>query len=260
MFSQRSTEPLRHNRDPSAATLVGTSNRDDSPTKSYRHRPPFRYQRSTDETGGYLEVIPLTSTSEASPNVAEVERLGTLGHAGGSAHRRPKPLHWLFTTPRPFRWLFFNGLVSFLWGIALAVFCAGKVPWHWNISQFFKRYDQEWTNEIAALVGSICKLHITYVLQQALELYSHIIIAREFTLKDLKWMQGVNEETIFAEFPDRKGAPPPQEEEPRGCWGGVKEWWWTVFRFCSTLRLSWIVMWLGLLLHNTAIVSILQPG
>ncbi|KAJ3530762.1 hypothetical protein NMY22_g8435 [Coprinellus aureogranulatus] len=252
MDSRNSWSALGHSRDATAVTLVESSDTDSKPERNYHHRASFRYQRSIDGRLSDSESIPLTTLSTSGPDVAEAEDTVT---ATTNTGRRGRSCYKL---PRPFLWLFFNGLVSFLWGIALAVFCAGKVPWTWNLSQFLKRYDREWTNEIAALVGSVCKLHVTYVLQQALELYSHIIVAREFTLKDLKWMQGVNEETIFAKFPDRPGAPP-RSEEPQGLWGRVKRCWWSVFRFCSMLRLSWIVIWLGLLLHNTAIVSILQP-
>lgn len=159
----------------------------------------------------------------------------------------------------PFLWLLFNGIVSFCWGIALAIFAAGLVPITWAVSEFARGHDADWTNEIVALVGSFATMHVTYVLQAALELYSHIILAGEFTLKDLKWMQGVNEVTLFAEFPDRPGGPP-RVENPHGLGERVRGWWGAFYRWADNRRLAWIVIYLGMALHTTSVVSILQPG
>ena len=161
----------------------------------------------------------------------------------------------------PFIWLLFNGIVSFCWGIALAIFAAGLVPITWALSNFARVHDSDadWTNEIVALVGSFATMHVTYVLQLALELYSHIILAGEFTLKDLKWMQGVNEVTLFAEFPDRPGGPP-RVENPHGIGQRIRGWWGAFYRWADNRRLAWIVIYLGLALHATSVVSILQPG
>lgn len=159
----------------------------------------------------------------------------------------------------PFLWLLFNGIVSFFWGVALAVFAAGVVPLHFEISQFAKRHDADWTNEIVALLGSFATMHVTYVLQQTLELYSHIILAGEFTLADIKWMQGVNEVTLFAEFPARPGGPR-QLENPRGFVDHLRIWWGAFYRWCDNRRLAWILVYFGMALHTTSVVSILQPG
>jgi hypothetical protein len=156
---------------------------------------------------------------------------------------------------QPYLWLIFNSLVSFFWGTALATFASGVVPWAWNLSEFSKKFDSDWTNETVALVGSLCTLHVTYVLQLILKEYSYVMLAGEFTLKDLKCLQGVNEISVFAEFPDRPGA-------PRRVTGarGPKAWWGSVYRFCHNKRFVWYVLYLGVALHTTSIVSILQPG
>lgn len=152
-------------------------------------------------------------------------------------------------------WLMANAIVSFLWGCALATFAAGVVPWAWTLSEFAKQFDSDWTNEAVALIGSICTLHVTYLLQLVLKEYSYIMLAGEFTLKDLKCLQGVNEISLFAEFPARRGAPPPVEGAR-----GPKSWWGSVCRFCNTMRFAWYIVYLGVALHTTSIVSILQPG
>ncbi|KAF6746792.1 hypothetical protein DFP72DRAFT_922295 [Ephemerocybe angulata] len=67
-------------------------------------------------------------------------------------------------------------------------------------------------------------------------------------------MQGVNALSLFTEFPDRTGAR--RRSEGRG---RLALWWGSISRFCSKKRLGWYVLWMGLALHTTSIVAILQP-
>jgi len=141
------------------------------------------------------------------------------------------PIDYTITTGRTSRSLFANGIVSLLWGIALAVFSSGVVPVTWVISQYGKKHP-EIINTITALIGTASTTHLTYTFQGILEHYSYYVLVDGFTLRQLNWMQGVKEWSFF-----------------------------TVLQFESYWkRLVWLVIYLSMALHSASVVSVLQPS
>lgn len=160
--------------------------------------------------------------------------------------------------PKPLIWLLFNSIVSICWGTALAVFMSGVVTVTFAFSKALKditeRHDFDYTNELIGLVGSFATMHVTHVLQLAVAEYSHIVLAGDFTSRDLKWMQGVNEMSLFAEFPPRLGEDAPPS---LGWWATT---WWSIVNWFTALRLSWYIVYIGVALHTMSIVAIMSPN
>ena len=125
--------------------------------------------------------------------------------------------------------LLIHGLISLLWGVALATFSSGIVPMTWTISQYGKHH-MVVTNFLLTLVGTASTTHLKYVSQGVLQHYSRYILVNGFTVKQLGWMQGIKEWSLFAAFGSwKKGA-------------------------------AWLVIYAGMAVHSASIVSILQPS
>ena len=139
----------------------------------------------------------------------------------------------------PLYWLLFNGLISFFWGAALVVFALGVVPIDWEISERAKHFP-ETTNFVVAQVASLATLHVTYIFQDVLENYSHVLAVDGFSLGQMRWMQGVKEMSIWTRFPARRS-------------GGRLVWW-------SKKRMLWVLIYLIFLGYTSSLVAILQPG
>jgi len=129
----------------------------------------------------------------------------------------------------PLYHLLIHGLISLLWGVALAVFSSGIVPVTWTISQYGKSHLVV-TNDLLTLVGTASTTHLKYVSQGVLQNYSQYVLVNGFTVKQLGWMQGIKEWSLFAAF---------------GSW---------------KKRAAWLVIYAGMAVHSVSIVSILQPS
>ena len=125
--------------------------------------------------------------------------------------------------------LLIQGLISLLWGVALAVFSSGIVPVTWTISQYGKTHLVV-TNVLVTLVGTASTTHLKYISQGVLQQYSHYVLVNGFTVKQLAWMQGINEWSLFTAFGSRKK------------------------------RVAWLVIYAGMAVHSASVVSILQPS
>jgi len=127
--------------------------------------------------------------------------------------------------------LFANGIISLLWGVALAIFASGVVPVDWVISQYGKNHP-DIINALVALIGTASTTHIKYTFQGILDNYSHYVLVDGFTLNQLTWMQGIKEWSLstVAAFESQKK------------------------------RVAWLVLYGGMALHSASVVSILQPS
>ena len=127
--------------------------------------------------------------------------------------------------------LFINGLISLLWGVALAIFASGSVPVTWTISQYGKSH-LEITNVLVTLVATAATTHLKYISQTVIQHYSQYVLVDGFTVRQLAWMQGIMEWSLF-----------------------------TPLKFGSwKKRVAWLVIYAGMALHSASIVSILQPS
>ena len=93
-------------------------------------------------------------------------------------------------------YLLANGIISLLWGIALVIFSLGIVPVDWVISQYGKNHS-EIINSLVTLIATASTTHITYTFQGILDHYSYYVLVDGFTLRQLTWMQGVKEWSLF---------------------------------------------------------------
>ena len=125
--------------------------------------------------------------------------------------------------------LLIHGLISLLWGIALAIFSSGIVPVTWAVSQYGKTHLVV-TNVLITLVATATTTHIKYISQGVLQLYSQYVLVNGFTVKQLAWMQGIKEWSLFTTFGSRKK------------------------------RAAWLVIYAGMAVHSASVVSILQPS
>lgn len=148
------------------------------------------------------------------------------------------------------KWLACNSAIALFGGIVLLFLSVKQVPMPWWFSEALKKINEYFVDELASLVGSMATAQITYVLQLTMKQYAHIVLAGDFTLQDLRWMQGVNEVLLTTEFPDRRGAPP----KGKGGWLG------SLSRFCLKKRLAWYVVYLGLTAHTMSMVALMKPG
>lgn len=136
--------------------------------------------------------------------------------------------------------LLLNGIISICWGIALFIFSLGVVPIYYNLSNLGQEH-RDITNTIIAFVAAISTMHISYIVQQIPAHYSHCLLVDGFTLGHLRWMQGVQQISIFTRFPNRKG-------------GGK------LTRFFTRKQIFWLVTYFGIAFHTSSLVAILQPG
>jgi hypothetical protein len=125
--------------------------------------------------------------------------------------------------------LFIHGIISLLWGVALAIFSSGIVPVDWNISQYGKTHP-EVINVLITLVGTASTTHIKYISQRVLHHHSQYVLVNGFTVKQLGWMQGIKEWSLFTAF---------------GSWKKTA---------------AWLVIYAGMAIHTASVVSILQPS
>jgi len=137
--------------------------------------------------------------------------------------------------------LLLNAIVAFLWGIALFIFMTGVVPIAYSLSNTYGRNHPEITNVIVATVASTTTLHITFIIEKIADEYAHHIVVEGFTLEKLKWLKGVESQSLFTQFPDIKG---------RGKFS----------RFLTRRQWLWLVAYGGLFLHTTSLTAILQPS
>lgn len=133
--------------------------------------------------------------------------------------------------------LLINGLISFCWGVALAIFASGVVPVTWAVSQYGKSH-QEITNVIITLVATASTTHIKYTTQAVLLHYSQYVLVDGFTVGQLAWMQGIKEWSLFTDF--KSGS------------RKMSEAW--------NKRVAWLVIYAGMAVHSASVVSILQPS
>ena len=129
--------------------------------------------------------------------------------------------------------LLIHGLISLLWGIALAIFSSGIVPVTWAVSQYGQTHLVV-TNVLITLVGTATTTHIQYISQGVLKQYSQYVLVNGFTVKELAWMQGIMEWSLYTNF---------------GSW--KKSW---------KKRAVWLVIYAGMAVHTASVVSILQPS
>jgi len=93
-------------------------------------------------------------------------------------------------------YLLANGIISLLWGIALVIFSLGIVPVDWVISQYGKNHS-EIINTLITLIAAASTTHVKYTFQGILDHYSYYMLMDGFTLRQLAWMQGIKEWSLF---------------------------------------------------------------
>ena len=130
-----------------------------------------------------------------------------------------------------------NGLISFCWGVALAIFASGVVPVTWVVSQYGETH-LEITNVFITLVATASTTHLKYTTQAVLLHYSQYVLVDGFTVGQLAWMQGIKEWSLFTDF---KFA----SRKKREAW---------------KKRVAWLVIYAGMAGHSASVVSILQPS
>jgi hypothetical protein len=131
--------------------------------------------------------------------------------------------------------LLIHGLISLLWGIALVIFSSGIVPVTWAVSQYGNAHLVA-TNFLITLVATLTTTHIKYISQGVIQQYSHYLLVNGLTVKQLAWMQGIMEWSLFTNF---------------GSWKNLKSY---------KMRAAWLVIYLGMAAHTASVVSILQPS
>lgn len=216
--------------------------------------PPFQHDLSPmkpdySDSRYDPEAIPLTAYSgKGKPAIAGVSRMGR------KPGEKPNWLEKLLGLPMPLIWLLLNSIVSICWGVALAVFLSGTVTITYAVSQLAKKAGErdqfDYTNEIVGLIGSLATTHVTHVLQLALEEYTYVVMAGEFTLAEFKLLEGINEMSVFARFPDDTNRPQR---------GGIMGWLLSIRNFFTIKRMSWYIIYIGVTLHTTSIVAIMSP-
>jgi len=126
-------------------------------------------------------------------------------------------------------YLLANGIVSLLWGITLFIFSLGIVPVDWVISQCGKNHP-EIINALVTLIATASTTHVKYTFQGILDHYSYYVLVDGFTLRQLAWMQGIKEWSLFTAFESQRK------------------------------RVAWLVLYTGMALHSASVVSILEPS
>ena len=122
-----------------------------------------------------------------------------------------------------------NGIISLLWGIALVIFALGVVPVDWDISQYGENHP-EIIDALITLIATASTTHVKYTFQGILDHYSHYVLVDGFTLRQLTWMQGIKEWSLFTAFE------------------------------CQKKRVAWLVLYTGMALHSASVVSVLEPS
>ncbi|KAJ7166346.1 hypothetical protein C8R43DRAFT_1232395 [Mycena crocata] len=133
-------------------------------------------------------------------------------------------------------WLFANGLVDLLWGIALMVFSIAQVPISWDLSQYGKGHP-ELTNIIVNIIASVSSLHLDYTIGKTAIHHTRMALDGD-GIHLRKWHR-------MQKFADASISPPRS---------GVLTW----FPYLGWV--PWFLMFGGLAIGNGAsITAILQP-
>jgi hypothetical protein len=186
---------------------------------------------SYDELGSHakgdheLEVLPLVNRSESMLRRAK-EDLNSLTLTDSTT-----VTGW----NGPLVLLLLNGVVSVGWGIALSIFASRLVPVTFALSELAKKGNPEYVNVVTTLVATLASMHLMYIIQNICDQYTSVLLVEGFTLGQLRWLQGVKEMTMFAQFADKH-------------------------RFWSKKRFAWLIVYAGFAFHGSSIVAILQPG
>ncbi|KAH9481750.1 hypothetical protein JR316_0006277 [Psilocybe cubensis] len=194
------------------------------------------YHKLKDEISAEAESVPLTSfdsISRASPGERKDSHFTST--SASDSNKFVVTTGWTFSLCI----LLLNGIISTCWGIALFIFSLGVVPIYYNLSLLGKQHPDV-TNIVIALVAAISTMHISYIVQQIPAHYSHCLLVDGFTLGHIRWMQGVQQVSIFTRFPDRKN-------------GG------RFTRFFTRKQIFWLVAYFGIAFHTSSLVAILQP-
>lgn len=199
------------------------------------HSASGSYHKLKDDYLVEVESIPLTSRSDLSQDVPE-DRKDSYDSVIPASDKFVVTTGWSLSLII----LLFNGLVSICWGIALFIFSLGVVPISYELSEIGKEHPDV-TNTIIAFVAAISTMHISYIIQQIPAHYSHCLLVDGFTLGHLRWMQGVQQLSIFTRFPDREG-------------GGK------ITRFFTKKQIFWLATYFGIAFHTSSLVAILQPS
>jgi hypothetical protein len=132
----------------------------------------------------------------------------------------------------PLFFLFANGIITFLWGIALAVFAAGKVAFAWDLSEYGIQHDST-TGVVVTAISTLSTTHLTFTIKHAVEEYAAAMLYEGVTLRQWEWMQGVAQSSIWPPF----------------MWKEYPVRW-----------LGWLLLFGGMAGHSTSLAAILQPG
>ncbi|KAJ7834557.1 hypothetical protein B0H14DRAFT_3142324 [Mycena olivaceomarginata] len=131
----------------------------------------------------------------------------------------------------PLFFLFANGIITFLWGIALAVFAAGKVAFAWDLSEYGIQHDST-TGVVVTAISTLSTTHLTFTIKHAVEEYAAAMLYEGVTLRQWEWMQGVAQSSIWPPF----------------MWKEYPVRW-----------LGWLLLFGGMAGHSTSLAAILQP-
>ncbi|KAJ7224597.1 hypothetical protein GGX14DRAFT_651153 [Mycena pura] len=131
----------------------------------------------------------------------------------------------------PLFYLFANGVITFLWGIALAVFAAGKVPIAWGLSQYGQQHAST-TSVAVTAISTLSTTHLKFTIQRAAEQYAAAMLCEGITLRQWEWMEGVAQSST---------RPPFKFKEQPVRW------------------LSWLLLFCSMAGHSASLTAILQP-
>ena len=125
--------------------------------------------------------------------------------------------------------LFFNGVITLLWGIALIVFQSGHVPISWNLSQYGQRHPGI-TNVIVTGIATVSTSHLRLTIKNTVHeiLASALLVRQRLTLRQWAWMQDIAQVSFWL--------------SPRPC-----------------LWPMWLLVYGLVGVHSASLVAILQP-
>ena len=175
--------------------------------------------------GSYGEQEPDRSPSLPLFSDSDATALQTVSDSDATAPQTVSGIDWSL------RLLFLNGLLTFIWGIALIVFQTGHVPISWGLSQYGQRH-QGITNVIVTLVATLSTSHLQYTVKNTFREYSARLLWRGFTLRRWGWIQAAAQASLW----------PPLK------WRRHPVTW-----------LMWLLVYGLMGAHSACLVAILQP-